>query len=228
MTLPLLISNPHAGLEIPPELMELNILTPQEISEDGDEGARAIYSIEDEVDIFVTTEIARAFVDLNRAVDDRRADGIVKTHTCWQVPVYREPLPEALVTKLLDNYYHPYHAKLTESASQVIMGIDCHTMAAKGPPIGPDPGVERPHLCLSNGEGTTCPEEWLRSLAQCLETTFETSVSLNDPFKGGFITRSHADELPWVQLELSRAPFYSESEKRERLIDALGRWCEGK
>jgi len=35
-------------------------------------------------------------------------------------------------------------------ASGVMLGIDCHTMAAKGPPIGPDPGKERPLVCLSN------------------------------------------------------------------------------
>lgn len=223
MTLPILISNPHAGWRVPPEVEDTCILTEREILEDGDEGARELYAIEDEVQAYLTTDIARAVVDLNRAVDDRRADGIVKTHTCWQVPVYREPLSEDVVSDLLDKYYHPYHRRLTELASEVKLAIDCHTMAAKGPPIGPDPDVERPAICLSNGEGT-CPEEWIFSLADCLRRGIDGEVRINDPFKGGFITRSHASELPWIQLEFSRAPFLTNQEKRARLLEALEVW----
>ena len=46
-------------------------------------------------------------------------------------------------------------------------------------------------------------------------------VTVNDPFRGGYITRSHAAEMPWVQLELSRGPFAANSEKRRRVLRAL-------
>ena len=46
-------------------------------------------------------------------------------------------------------------------------------------------------------------------------------MTINDPFRGGFITRSHAAEMPWVQLEMSRAPFASNAEKRQRMLRAL-------
>ena len=223
MKLPLLISNPHSGTRVPPEVESLCILTAQEIYEDGDEGAAEIYDFADQVQAYVTTDIARAVVDLNRAVDDRRADGIVKTHTCWQVPVYREPLAEPLVTELLDKYYHPYHQRLTELAGTVVAGMDCHTMAAFGPPIGPDPGCERPAICLSNADGT-CPRQWIDTLAELLRAAFAKDVTINDPFQGGFITRSHAVEMPWLQLEFSRAPFLSNAEKRSRLLSALDQW----
>ncbi|NIQ82806.1 MAG: N-formylglutamate amidohydrolase, partial [Anaerolineae bacterium] len=87
-TLPLLISVPHGGPKIPPEVESICVLTQEQIVEDGDEGAGEIYSIEDEVAAFVTTGVARAFVDVNRAEDDRRADGVVKTHTIWEIPIY--------------------------------------------------------------------------------------------------------------------------------------------
>ena len=225
MTLPILISNPHAGTVIPPEVKSLCILTEQQIFEDGDEGAREIYDIESEVSAYLTTEIARAVVDLNRSVDDRRADGVVKTHTCWQVPVYRQPLPEPVIADLLDRYYHPYHQRLTELAGKAMVGIDCHTMAAKGPPIGPDPGMERPAICLSNADGT-CPQPWIESLAKCLTETFAQRVTINDPFRGGYITRTHAAELPWIQFEFSRAPFLENSRKRALLLEALESWIK--
>ncbi len=227
MRLPLLISVPHAGLANPPEIEAYNLLSPAEIARDGDDGAAAIYSFADEVAAFVTTDVARAFVDLNRAEDDRRADGVVKTHTCWGVPVYRRPLSTDVVERLLVRYHRPYHTRLKGLAQRgVILGVDCHTMAAEGPLLSTDPGVRRPSVCLSNGEGT-CPHEWITSLARAFEQAFAHPVSVNSPFTGGHIVRSHAAELPWVQLELSRAPFMTEEEKRRRTLDALRAWSRG-
>ena len=34
---------------------------------------------------------------------------------------------------------------------------------------------------------------------------------------GGYITRTHAAEMPWIQIELSRSPFLSDGEKRRRV-----------
>ncbi len=226
MKLPLLGSVPHAGLRVPEEAEPYCILTPEEVEEDGDVGAAEIYALESELDAYLTSDIARAIVDLNRAVDDRRPDGVVKTHTCWNVPVYGEFPPVEVVNQLLDRYYHPYHGRLTELAGTgVRLALDLHTMAATGPPVGPDPGIERPWVCLSNGDGTTCPQEWIESLAKCFEKEFGPKVQINDPFKGGYITRSHAPELPWIQVELSRGPFMTNADKRRAVLEALTRWC---
>jgi formiminoglutamase len=223
--LPLLLSVPHGGLGIPPEVKDYCVLTEEEVRRDGDEGAAEIYDLEAECEGFAAAGVARAIVDLNRAEDDRRRDGVVKTHTCWDVPVYDPFPPEGVVRELLDRYYRPYHERLSRlSEDGVILGIDCHTMAAAAPPIGPDPGRERPALCLSSAEGTL-PDEWLLNLAGCLRETFGTAPSLNDPFRGGHIIRSHAGELPWVQLEVSRAPTHSLPEKRERVLGAFRRFC---
>ncbi len=225
MKLPLLISVPHAGLSIPPEVEELCALTPEQIIVDGDEGAVDLYDLESEVVAFVTTDVARAIVDMNRAEDDRRADGVVKTHTCWNVPVYREFPPERTIEALLAAYHRPYHQMLSELVSdEVLLGIDCHTMAAHGPPIGPDPGQERPHVCISNADGT-CSLEWVESLTHSFVQFFGSQVAVNDPFKGAHVIRSHAAECPWIQLELSRAPFMSNAGKRSRILQALTAWC---
>jgi hypothetical protein len=86
------------------------------------------------------------------------------------------------------------------------------------------PGAERPPLSLGNADGT-CPMELLQTLAQTLERAFGLQVAHNHPFRGGFIIRSYASELPWVQLELSRAPFLADAEKRARVLAALEDWC---
>ena len=225
MKLPLLLSVPHAGLRVPPEAEPYCVLTPQEIAEDGDEGAAEIYDIEPLAAAYLTTDIARAIIDLNRAEDDRRPDGVVKTQTCWEVPVYHPFPPDDVINALLAKYYHPYHARLKELAGQqgIVCGVDCHTMLAKGPPIGPGAGIERPWVCLSNSDGA-CPQEWIESLRDAFQARLEGPVTINDPFKGGYIVRSHRDELPWIQLELSRGPFLTNAEKRRCVEEALQDW----
>jgi formiminoglutamase len=224
---PVLISLPHAGLDIPEEVQSLVLLDEDEIRRDADEQAAEIYGpLESLAAAFVTTDIARAFVDLNRAEDDRGADGVVKTHTIFNVPVYDKPLAGDVIEILLARYYRPYHARLTEIASggKVRVGIDCHTMLEVAPPIGPDPGTPRPAVCLGNLDGRTCPESWLDDLAAAFESALGLPVAKNDPFKGGLITRSHSSEIPWIQLEISRGDFLDINKKSRAVRMALGEW----
>ena len=225
MTLPLLISVPHAGLTVPPEVADRCRLARDEIVADGDEGAAEIYSFRDAVARFVTTDVARAVVDQNRGPDDVRKDGVVKTHTCWDVPIWRAPLEADVVRGLLDAYWRPYHAELSRPGDDVLLGVDCHTMAATAPPVAPDVGRERPRVCLGNGDGSL-PDSWFDLLFRAFEREFDGGVTRNDPFGGGFITRHHASERPWVQVELSRAPFASNPEKGRRVLRALEAFCE--
>jgi N-formylglutamate amidohydrolase len=108
----------------------------------------------------------------------------------------------------------------------VVLGVDCHTMAAHGPPVGPDPGVERPQVCLSDADGTL-PRAWFERMIGAFRAQFEGEVAVNRPFRGGYIVRAHAAERPWIQVELSRAPFDSDRGKRGRVLAALRAWCAG-
>jgi formiminoglutamase len=63
MTLPLIISVPHAGLAVPQETRDYCALTPEQILADSDEGAAEIYDLKSEVAVHITTDIARAVVD---------------------------------------------------------------------------------------------------------------------------------------------------------------------
>lgn len=226
MKLPLLLSVPHAGLRVPPEAADRCGLSAAQILEESDDGAAEIYlPLEPDVAALATTDIARVIVDLNRAEDDFTKDGVIKTHSSWDAPVYRRPPTGEAIQAMLDLYYRPYHRRLREWAHRARAGVDCHTMAAVGPPSGPGPGLARPPLCLSDGGGA-CPSDWFAAFARCLEEEFALPVAINAPFRGGYITRSHARELPWLQLEFSRADFLPLSEKRDRLRRALAKWCE--
>ena len=147
MKLPLLISVPHAGLEVPPEVATLLHADRREIVEDGDEGAARSTPSKTEVAAFVTTEVARAIVDMNRAEDDRRQGrGGQDPHLLGRPGVRARSLRRASSQSLLETLPSPYHASDANSArtAGLRLGVDCHTMAAFGPPVGPDPGAERP------------------------------------------------------------------------------------
>jgi formiminoglutamase len=225
--LPLLVSVPHAGLDIPDEVRDLAVLPSDEIARDGDVGAREIYDIADAVSGFVTTSIARAFVDLNRAPDDRTLDGVVKTHTCWNVPVYARTPAAEWVRELLSRHSHPYHSRLDSlgASGRFVLGVDCHTMAAEGPPVGPDPGRKRPHICLGSGDGA-CPPAWMTILEDCFRGSFGPDVTRDEPFGGGYIVQRHGARMPWVQLEMSRAGFAPDADKRRMVLAALEEFVE--
>lgn len=227
MKLPFVVSVPHAGLRVPPEAAPYCKLTEEEIAADGDVQAAEVYDISGFVAGYATSDIARAIVDLNRAENDRRKDGVVKTHTCWDVPVYDPTPPEDVFERLIERYHRPFHRRLTElaGAADFVLALDCHTMAAEGPPVGPDPGKTRPWVCLSHADGT-CPDAWIEALRDAFQMVLNGPVTINDPFQGGYIIRTHAAEAPWIQIELSRGDFATAARKRERLIQALTLWTE--
>lgn len=228
MKLPILVSVPHAGTITPDEVKFLAHIAEIDVIKDGDEQAADIYlPLRDHGAQLVTTDIARAFVDLNRAPDDFRKDGVIKTHTCWDVPIYDSSPDEDLVARLLTRYYYPYHEKLRALAvaGDIRVGIDCHTMASQGPPVGPDPGQLRPVACVSDADGT-CNRAWTEELASQLSQSLGGEVRINDPFKGGYITRTHAAELPWLQIEVSRGDFASIEGKTAAVRTALKNWSK--
>ena len=225
MTLPVLLSIPHGGDQVPEEATPMTVLTDAHIFSDGDACTREIYKLDDEVAAAHQAQIARAFVDLNRGLDIRppnHPDGVVKSLTADRIPVWRGgagPSGE-LADTLLDRYWRPYHQRLEQLASlpDVRLGIDCHSMAEFAPAIAPNPGQPRPLFCLSNADGATAPDSLLAELADALAVSFECergAIRLNDPFQGGYITRWHGRRfvtggIPWIQVEMNRSWYLSE------------------
>lgn len=224
MRLPILISVPHGGVTVPEKLRAKCLLSDEQITKDGDEFAQAIYEpLKNKVAAYVDTEIARAVLDMNRQEGDLRKDGIVKTHTCWDEPIWKQALTEAEIEWLIDTYHRPYHQQLSEQSkrSERVLAVDCHTMAASGPPVGPDPGLVRPNVCLGNVNGRSCPDDWLEIMQAAFQCYFPGAVTINKPFSGGYITQSHYTEMPWLQLELSRGDFATIPEKSSWVYSSL-------
>ena len=73
--------------------------------------------------------------------------------------------------------------------------------------------------------GGACAEVYRRSGGVLVEQ-FDGDVTVNRPFSGGYITRTHGKRNPWVQLELSRDETIPREEKRRRVLSALTRFCD--
>jgi len=219
--LPILLSIPHGGIEVPDELRDRVCITPHDLFDDSDPFTTDIYDLDGDVARVVKAEYARAFVDLNRAPDDRpprNPDGVVKTATCFNRPIYRQgyELDDTLTDRLVERYHNPYHAQLAEAASDpaIQLALDCHSMLSHAPPIGSDPGRARPLFCLSNRDGATAPDELVDVLADAIGQAFEISrahIGLNDPFKGGYVVQEHGgNRIPWIQVEMNRCWYLDE------------------
>lgn len=226
---PFIISNPHCGDVIPEFVREDVLLTRQQIDKDSDEQALQIYSpLQSRSQYYCEATAARAFVDLNRKADDFSKDGVVKTHTCWNEPVYRRQLSQAKIRFLLVTYYESYHARLLEAAmsNRFSWLIDCHTMAEYPPPIAPDQNDKRPLVCLGNGHEEGCTKAVFDKVFGIFNEVFNGQVTQNQPFSGGYICRHYGRYLPSLQIELSRTADISIVDKSSRIQLALTRMAQ--
>ncbi len=125
--------------------------------------------------------------------------------------------PDAqLVSSLLSKYYETYHKQIQDALKlDIKFAFDCHSMASKAPQIAPDAAQkQRPLFCISNQEGKTCTDSDLKKLGRCIQVAFDVSeseIKYNDPFKGGYLTKTYGNNpIPWIQIEMSRKMYLEE------------------
>ena len=220
--LPVLLSIPHGGLKTPVELEGHLCISEKDLFNDSDPFVIEIYDLGEKVQKVITTEIARAFVDLNRSMQDlppQNPDGLIKSSTCYQKPIYiKGKEPDSLLRDvLIQTYYRPYHKSIQKSIRELDLQLclDCHSMASIAPNISPDGNnKKRPLFCLSNQDGQTSSTQMIELLADCISETFSINrneIYLNDPFHGGHITRTYGNNpIPWIQVEMNRDLYLKE------------------
>lgn len=220
--LPVLVSIPHGGDRTPIEIQHMMGISDRDIFYDSDAHTLAIYDATSEASCVVSTQIARCFVDVNRPLYNGsivRPDGLLKSHTCHNVQVYKPdmPLDYTLRNTLIRQYYMPYHRRIQRllHSKELQLCLDCHSMAENPPTISPDHNNNtRPLFCLSNYNGQSSSNESLSLLADCISKSFDvdrTMIWTNTPFQGGHITRTYGmNPHPWIQIEINRSMYLSE------------------
>ena len=228
--LPFIISIPHCSGKVPAALRSTLDLTDEEIFESMDRGTSEIFgSLPSRAAL--CAQWSRLIVDLNRDSDRRDRKGVVPQVDYHGRVLYRPGCvpDEKEIRSRIERYYLPYHDRLKESLEDPeIRGIiDCHSLCEVAPVEAPDAGGRRKDIVLGNngdsegnqspgmGKPTASPET-----VQMLKRAFQEygfSVSINNPYKGGFITTHYARRFSgndkfFMQIEINQG-LYLNSEK---------------
>lgn len=224
-SLPIVISCPHAGTTIPSEI--LKDMDPQfhYSQPDADWLVHRLYEFATEMGInLIYGVFSRYVIDLNRDPkgaklynDGRTETELCPTKTFAGQSIYLKNTPSAdEIAQRVETYYLPYHQRVQKTLSDLqrthknVLLLEAHSIARSVPSIRKEPF---PDLMLGDQDGKTA----LASLTEAAFKNLKTSpykVSLNDPFKGGFITREFgkpASGQHALQLEIAQDLYLSKS-----------------
>jgi N-formylglutamate deformylase len=232
MKYPFIISLPHCSKRIPEGVKWTFALTNEEIWESTDRGALEIFGSLPATKI-IFAQWNRLVVDLNRSPSRRDAKGVVPHVDYHGRSIYRSGcIPdEQEIDRRLSEHYWSFHKRLVDSLNKMDIKalFDCHSLNGTGPEEAPDPGKRRKDIILGNhGDDSgnmnpargsiTCPPETLQLIKKAFEKA-GFSVSLNDPYPGGFITAYHGKKLTdmgkiAVQIEINQDLYLEGTPKR--------------
>lgn len=223
-TAPLLVSLPHDGSEIPPELAS-RMTAGACRAPDTDWHVSRLYAFAKELGAsLLVPRHSRYVVDLNRPPDDTSLyPGQNTTGLCPVVqfsgePVYRDgALPDAAeIDARVARYWRPYHAAL-EGELQRLRAMHGRVVLWEGHSIrGECPFLfegRLPDLNLGTADGRSCSPALQARLVDVLRAQSRYDWVVNGRFKGGYITRHYGDPaqgIDAVQLEMSQRIYMDE------------------
>ncbi|MBI3345935.1 MAG: N-formylglutamate deformylase [Burkholderiales bacterium] len=235
---PLLISLPHVGTEIPPEIAQR--LVPRAlISEDSDWHLERLYRPLAEAlgASLIVPRYSRYVIDLNRPPDDQPlypgaagGTGLVPTRFFTDDPLYidgAEPDAAAVAVRR-EAYWQPYHQALVAELQRLraqhghALLFDGHSIRSELPWLFDG---ELPALNLGTADGASCAPVITQRLGEVLAGQQRFSQVVNGRFKGGYITRHYGrphDGIHAVQLEMCQRCYMDEAQDPRTAYDEAG------
>lgn len=198
--IPILLSVPHCGIEIPSEIRDTfqpEILTNMD---DTDWFVDKLYDFAPTIGItMITARYSRWVIDLNRSpdstplyTDGRVITDLVPLTNFLGESLYKDSIPDSNeIQRRIQLYYQPYHQKIEELLTDLqqefgkVLLYDAHSIRQSVPNIQKD---AFPDLILGDNDGAAAHPLLIETALECLEGSF-FEVSHNHPFKGGYITR---------------------------------------
>jgi N-formylglutamate deformylase len=164
--------------------------------------------------------VSRFVVDLNRPprpqalYPGRFETGLVPLETFQGEAVFREPPgPEAIEARRLA-WHAPYHARLQGLLDEAranfgrVVLVDAHSVASVPNRVH---GALREEIYLGDRDGTSC-RRWLRERLREAFAAEGFPVSINAPYKGGYITEHYGrqDGIDAIQIEMAQRVYMDE------------------
>jgi N-formylglutamate deformylase len=234
--LPMLVSMPHAGTDIPDEVADT--LAPCAAARaDTDWHLPELYGFLEEMGIAtISARWSRYLIDLNRPPENTNlypgldTTGLCPLDTFGRERLYREGMePDAAeVQRRLDRYWRPYHEQLGAELERLkaehgrVVLWEAHSIASVVPRFFEG---KLPDLNFGTAEGKSCDpglEEAILGVARAQE---RYTIALNGRFKGGHITRHYgqpASGVHAIQLEKCQCLYMNEAPPFDYLPDVAG------
>ncbi|MEN0614463.1 N-formylglutamate deformylase [Klebsiella indica] len=221
--LPLLVSMPHAGTLLTPEVSRG--LTPRaQRLEDTDWHIPLLYqTIADMGASTLCARYSRYVVDLNRPADDKPLYSTATTGLFTDIFFDGEALfhpgdepDEATKAAILENVWRPYHQALADELARLrekfgyALLWDAHSIKSVVPRLFEG---RLPDLNFGTADGLSCALPLSDALLASCDRFPHYSRVLNGRFKGGYITRHYGDpdnHIHAVQLEMAQCCYMDE------------------
>ncbi|WP_437613218.1 N-formylglutamate deformylase [Erwinia sp. V71] len=222
-SLPLLISIPHAGTALTPEV-EAGLSDAARGLPDTDWHIPQLYDFARELGAsLLVGNYSRFVIDLNRPADDQplyttATTGLFPETLFDGTPTFQpgKTPTEAQRQGYLQDIWQPYHQQIQQELARLkqqfgyALLFDAHSIASVIPRLFDG---QLPDLNIGTNSGESCPREFSDALVACCENQSRFSWVLNGRFKGGYITRAYgkpAENQHAVQLELAQCNYMDE------------------
>ncbi|WHZ09855.1 MAG: N-formylglutamate deformylase [Burkholderiaceae bacterium] len=224
-TRPLLISIPHVGTHIPPQLAARLSGEARQLP-DTDWHLERLYDFADALgaSVLVATH-SRYVIDLNRPPDGaslypgQSVTGLCPIDSFDDTPLYPAgDVPgEAEIAARREAIWQPYHRQLAEELARIKArhGIaalwDAHSIRSVLPRFFDG---KLPDLNLGTAQGDSCDPALAQKLLDIARAASGFTSVLNGRFTGGYITRHHGQPTTGVhavQLEMTQCSYMEEA-----------------
>lgn len=223
-SLPLLVSIPHAGVEVPAAIRDRYTAVGRELP-DTDWYVDRLYEFARGLGAcIIKANYSRYVVDLNRAPDSQSlypgsvTSAVCPTKTFADEPIYARDEPgDAEIQQRIERYWQPYHLRIAEELARIkaahrrALLWDAHSIPSVMPGLF---AGTLPAFNFGTRDDRSCPREISAQLLDLVQSGGVFTAVLNGRFKGGYITLHHgrpAEGVFAVQLELSQRTYMNEN-----------------
>ncbi len=224
-SIPLLVSMPHVGTDIPDEIAAR--MTPQALLKaDTDWHLRELHGFLQDMDASVlSARWSRYTIDLNRPQEDTNlypgqdTTGLLPADTFHREPLYLPGCePDAHdVRQRLERYWAPYHRQLEQELARMLRAHgavvlwEAHSIASHVPRFFDG---KLPDLNFGTADGASCDPGLTCAVVDLARAQHQFTVALNGRFKGGHITRHYGQpqqRVHAIQLEMCQCLYMDEA-----------------